>query len=260
MVFIKQTQKKHNNMPSFFRQCCFCIPLPQAFTYIIYIDLLRLLWVILSTILLFLKSEATIADYGFNALILSSVFSMNFNALKSLNHGFLRNDLKMHKKYLISKIIVWVIYLLKVIIIPKLNCSIRNDVTNVCLDQQLDAIFAIEGVWSVIDVYFLMMVVTFCKRIHQGYYGMIGATPIFINRISSSDLDCFKKAICIETKGLKIKNTKKNSIDESVLLHSVKEGKNQKKFFKIFPFPLLVSQKKKTNKTEILDLSDLESF
>lgn len=240
-----------------FNSCCFCLPLHQGFVYIIYFDMLRLLWSVLFTILLFLRPIATVADYGFNALVLSTVFSMTFNALKSLNYGFLRNDGKMHKKYFCAKIFAVIVSIVKIMLLPKLNCSMQNNTSSICIKTQIDIFFVIEIIWTLFDIYFVLIVGTFCRKVLQGFYGPVGGTPIFFEGNERFYLENFKSAIPLAVKGYKIKNQQQGKIEKSfvVEVEEIKNKENKRKYFKIFPWPIF--RFKKQHVTEVCDLSYL---
>ena len=247
-------------MRFFLTSCCFCFKIHQAFIYIIYLDLIRLLWVILFTILLFLKPLATIVDYSFNAIILSAIFSQCFNALKSLNYGFLKNDYKIHKKYLCSKILFLTANLVKLSVLIRLNCSVISEDEN-CLADQIDAQFCVDLVWTLFEIYLALVVYSFCTKVNKGFYGPIGGAPIFqdMNNVDNVEPYMLKLAYPLEVKGVKAKNVIEKDLEIGILVANSMENptfikKTKSMYFRIFPMPVFRLKRKEE---EICDLSTL---
>ena len=221
--------------------------------------MIRLLWVVLFTILLFLKSMATVMDYAFNAIILSAVFSECFNALKSLNYGYLKNDYKVHKKYLISKFIFLFANLIKLASLARLNCSLSQPVDENCLKNQLDAQFCVDLIWSLFEIYLSLVVYSFCARVNRGFYGPIGGTPIFPD-LSLIDTGLYKQGISLEVKGRKVKGIIEKEVILGVLVMQGEDDKMMKKgnYFRIFPLPLYWKHKETTNICDLSTVMELQ--
>ena len=247
-------------MRFFPNSCCLCFKLHQAFIYIIYLDMIRLLWVVLFTILLFLKPYATVIDYAFNAVILSATFSECFNALKSLNYGFMKNEYIIHRKYLMAKTIFVFANLIKLCSVARLNCSLRQG-DQECIEKQLDAQFSVDVVWTFFEMYCTLVVYSFCLKVGKGFYGPVGGSPIFPD-FNLMDLGMYKEGICLETKGVKVKNYLGKDLEVGVNI--IGKGKdlhdsnqNKASYWKIFPKPLFRWNLVK-KEVEMCDLIELQ--
>ena len=139
--------------------------------------------------------------------------------------------------------------------------KIINDVKN---DNSTLIIFVIDLIWTLYDIYLLLIVKHFCIRLKTGHYGPMGVVPIY------SDVSAFvyqgktKWAIILETTGDKVKNIDINkNLQKGIIFkgnkkHNILMDKNKKvDYFKVFPIPLL--DKKKRENAVMCDITQIFS-
>ena len=220
-------------MRLYLRTCCFCIKLKRGFSYILFIDFARFLWVILFIILFYIKSSSTVIDYIFDGLVTTSIIYQTFRTLISLNEGQNRTDFSKHKNYLISKILFVFTNSLRLGLKPKFKCLLNGSFVN-CYNVSFDEAYLIDIIWTLLDAYSIIVIYSFCLFVYKGIYTPIGGIIIFC------DLKYCEKAIDIEVIGHKV-NKAKVEIEQSFAM----PAKNCK-FAKITPYP-----KSKINKNTL---------
>jgi len=170
----------------------------------------------------------------------------------------MKNDYVIHHKYFLTKMVFVVANLIKLCSLARMNCSLTHGDSD-CIESQLDAQFCVDVIWTFFEMYCTVIVYAFCLKVNKGVYGPIGGTPIFID-FNLVDLSIYKKGICLESQGYKVKNwLGKQEVEVGIELAKnwqepqVEKDKKQS-YWRIFPKPLLRESKKEV---EVCDLSVL---
>lgn len=228
--------------------CCCCIPIKRAIFYIIYIDMAHLLYAIILLVVLIMQTMATLGDYVFNTTTLLSNIFLNYYACKALNPD---NNQKKYKKYLFAKIIFVLIVIGKLIFLPRFNCFSNSTLEN-CFFEHIGLLFFIETFWTILDIYFLIILGFFFKKFSQGFSIHIEGNHVFTTEVTNfgTDYSNLKFAIVLEVQGRLIRNS---LFFDQKLYRRRKKQELKKNFLKIYPSPLIA--KKAYERVEIRDLS-----
>ena len=172
-----------------------------------------------------------------------------FYAGKSYYVGLIRNDYFIYRAYFISKCFFITANILDLVVKGMENFSTSLIPTN---GDGVGIEMFLECIWACYDFYLLLVIYSFCGKVKKGYYGETGRTPMFPDPIGL-DNDYFdkNKAIIIETEGYKIKNSMVQDIEVGIPVGGAPKNKEKnkekqvgkrKKYFGIYPLPLLKSQ------------------
>lgn len=169
-------------------------------------------------------------DFFFNSVIIYSVWKMSHKAIKSLYCDFTKKDTKVHGKYVVSKFLVWVLYLMKTILLKELVCGKESDLVRNrgCFEKYEGFFYYFERVWLVFEVAFIIIAGFISIRIEEGSYEMIGGTQIYFNGFDGNSFS-FENAINIEIKGVEVKNPNNNVPVEIGLFKDFNKGEERKK-------------------------------
>lgn len=179
------------------------------------------------------------------SLRMIAVCVQSFYAGKSYYVGLMRNDYFIYRAYFISKCFFITANILDLVVKSMENFSTSLIPTR---GDGLGIEMFLELIWACYDFYLLLVIYSFCVKVRKGYYGQTGQTPMFPDPIGL-DNDYFdkNKAIIMETEGYKIKNSVVQDIEVGVPIVVVSKNKEKpdskrKKYFGIYPLPLLRSQ------------------
>ena len=228
---------------------CVCFPLPLAFIYIRFAELIRLIWEVIFELILVSNSSTQIGDYIFDGLAFVFDLILSGWSLKSLGTGYEKADLPIHRKYLFFKLTFIFLNGIKLLIKPKYDCLSEN---NDCLEKYLNASQIFDFLWTLLEIYFLSVSFVFYCQVKKKVYAIDGGTILFMG-----DQNMCLRAIDVETKG------KKTIIEEIYEIGCPIYQKNEKKdkikklkTKKIFiaPFPLSVLKKKKIKRCSSINI------
>ena len=187
---------------------CFCyIKLEKGFPYILYLDIVRLIWLMVILIFHFIEPSSNYIDYIFDGLDLLSLIYQAIRSIISLNSGYNRLEFKIHVHYFISKIFFVLLNFNKLFLKPQIKCE--NEVSyRFCFNNYLNDAYWVDLIWTIFEVYFIIVVYSFCVRAYRGEY----REPII-----HSHLIIYKKAIILEVKGIRIKKAVINAERGTIL-------------------------------------------
>lgn len=229
--------------------CCLFIPIHRAYILITYLDLIRFSFASVFLCVIFFSLEFTTAEYIFQTLVYLMNCWQSFYCLKALNVLFSKNSLKIHKIYFLSKIAFWLINALKFVLNTKKDCYLFKSDANCFIEGYTTIMYADFGL-IILDIYLFIIVYSFMGNLQKGKYGILEGNPIFPEALHLFNEGIFKEATIIESYGFKIKTLKQGTKPQEgkVLQGTVqKMRKRNFNYLKIFPFPLILSNKSTKN-------------
>lgn len=175
----------------------------------------------------FTKSDATDVDYSIYSLVLTSIFIQTVHALRTHGKGIPKNDVKMYRKYIISKLIYTFCNFFQMTFQDTFSCQFYYETqksSDKCLSNSISLKIFLGIIWTLIELYFTYIVYCFYVKTLKGFYGPIGSPPIFPD-VSNPTQNCrFKKGIALEVQGIKPRgNIGKEYADQGYLIQ--KNGK-----------------------------------
>ena len=190
---------------------------------------MRFLWVAIYITILFLKSSTNVIDYVFDGILICSLVYQTIRCLISLNKGHNKRTFSAHKQYFISKIIFVFTNFVDLVLKQKIKCSNDESLQN-CFQTSIDEAYMVNTIWTMLDIYWLVIIYSFCIKVHLGVYTPIGGT--FIRSDSKEGLI----AINLESIGFKVKKTVEPEASFPIKVETERKVNKKKKFRKITPF------------------------
>ena len=219
--------------------CCFCINIHQAYTSIIYIDLIRFSWMCNYLCFLFFSRSCSRIDYFVKTLVLLSNFPQTYHALKCLNFKFYQTNYLIHRAYFLSKLFFVFANITTIIMnMPQFDSHFFQKFYE-------DPVFYFDILLNVMDIYFLIVIYAFLIRVKKGKYELILET-----------YETIKEAITLEINGVQIitYNDGEDFVTENgVIFFKRGEKKIKNGYFSWYPEPLF---KKSSLDAEICDLTN----
>lgn len=231
-----------------FTHCCYCLKIHKAYPLILYLDLLRFIWITITSLLLLLLYEVAFIEFIIHSLVLFIITWQTYFDFICLSYVFRLNKQTPHQIYLA----------LKTLFIILNFCKLLS-----CIDETLikfsEPLFIIDFIWSFFDIYFAFIAHAYCTMLKKQKYGPLGASPIYLQNSSFSNLDM---AVIIEMKGLKLpiqqmfkiidKTSSKAIPARRIHKKSKKRGVN---YFEIYPKEIITG---KNNKFEELNVINVD--
>ena len=230
-------------MRFYLKTCCFCFELHQAFIFTLYLEFARLLWVFLFMIILLCNSSGTaIYDYILEAITLLLAIIQTICAFRCIYLGLKANNHEIHQKYLFSKFFFMISNSISLTFKAQSIFSIEN-LKDFRIQDEINLSFFTDAIWSIYEIYLLMVIYCFYIRVKRGYYGQRGEIPYFPQQISYSNVGFYKTGIIRETQGYKIKNVVVESVEIGISLNKInfkkpKESMKKKEYLTIYPYTL----------------------
>ena len=119
-----------------------------------------------------MNSFETLAGFLSIATI-SSLFNQSFHGLRALNIGSSKQTYFFHRSYLKSKLIFIFMNLIRLAVNDKYDCTILNQDNDCKRKTQFN--FAIDLLWSCVDLYFALIIYFFCRKVLRGDFESHGA-------------------------------------------------------------------------------------
>ena len=112
-----------------------------------------------------------------------------------------------------------------------LSCRIYEEqkASDKCTSSTLALKIFLGLVWTLIELYFAFILYCFYSKTVKGFYGPMGSPPIFPEIYNASQNTMYKKAIILEVKGMKMKD----SLKENILGYPIECLKQSKVNFKM---------------------------
>ena len=168
---------------------------------------------ILFALITFTKTDSSALDYTVYSFLLIAIVVQTFFALRSHNRGIPKNNYKLYRKYIISK--VWYIFMnfFQMTFDDTFSCQIYADQRNTdkCLSNSLALKVFLGLIWTIVEIYFCYIIYCFYIKTLKGYFGPMGYPPIFPDIYAASQNTLIKTGIIIEANGVRLKTQMKDS-------------------------------------------------
>lgn len=168
---------------------------PKIFTYIRFFDFSRLFYCLILQIITFINDSTPYFEYILDGFANFFLLTQTYLCFYSLTATISKEDTHYHKKYLVAKILFIISNFLKIFLRPYLFCD-ENIGYFKCFSNQLGGFCLLDVLWSLLDLNFFFLGVSFYYKLKKGVYSPVGGTFIY-----DIHVEFCKKCLALEVRG-----------------------------------------------------------